>query len=320
MSLLGAFERAILARCSPAGSRARLLTLTYHRVPPSTDPVLPDEPDASGFATEMDILAYYCQVLPLPEAVRRLRSGTLPARAACVTFDDGYENNLSVALPILEKRGMTATVFIAADAIDRGIMWNDLLIEAMRRVGSAVGYREFGLAGQPGPEVPEAERIMRVVRHVRYEPLERRSELALAFYQKVAPGAMPRLMLTQGQVRQIAARGHDVGAHTIHHPILKGLESAVARAEIVDSYAWVADVAGRAPASLAYPNGFPGRDYDDSHAAMARDAGFELAVSMRWGCATSRSDPYHLPRCLPWSVRSSIYPVRLARTYLLEAD
>jgi len=314
------FERALLERCSPAGHRARLLTLTYHRIPRSRDPLLPDEADAESFAAQLDVLGYYCRILPLPEAVRRLREGTLPSRAVCITFDDGYENNLSVALPILEQRGMTATVFMAADAIDRGIMWNDLLIEAMRRAGASAGYREFGIAESPDPALPEAARIIRVLQQVRYEPLERRWEIAAAFYQKVAGGSMPRLMLTQSQVREINRRGHDVGAHTINHPILKGLGTEAAHREIAGSYAWVAEVTGRPPVSFAYPNGLPGRDYDESHAALAREAGFELAVSTRWGCATSRSNAYHLPRCSPWGVRSWTYPVRLARTYLLESD
>jgi peptidoglycan/xylan/chitin deacetylase (PgdA/CDA1 family) len=320
MSLVSSFERGLLGRLSPAGHRARLLILTYHRVPDSRDPILPDEPDAAEFAAHMDILRYFCHVLPLPEAVRRLREGSLPARAAAITFDDGYENNLTVALPILERHGMAATIFIAADAVERGIMWNDLLIEALRKAGSAVGYSEFGLGELPGADVPEPERVMRVVRHIRYEQADRRWEQAFAFHQKVIGPSIRRLMLTEAQVRDVARRGHDVGAHTIHHPILKGLTVADATKEIAGSYAWVADVTGLSPRSFAYPNGFPGRDYDESHATIARSAGFDLAVSMRRGCATMRSDPFHLPRCLPWDIRSRSYPLRLAQTYIREAD
>ena len=96
MSVIKAFERAILARLSPAGPRARLLILTYHRVLARPDPLLKDEPDAKTFAAQMDVLSSYCNVLPLPEAVARLKSGSLPSRAACITFDDGYANNLEV--------------------------------------------------------------------------------------------------------------------------------------------------------------------------------------------------------------------------------
>jgi peptidoglycan/xylan/chitin deacetylase (PgdA/CDA1 family) len=316
MSALRRFERLLLGMLSPAGSSGRLVILAYHRVPPQPDVVLPEEPDAISFAQEMDILGAFCRVLPLPEAVSRLQAGTLPARAACITFDDGYENNLTVAMPILEARGMTGTVFVTGDAVDSGIMWNDILIEAMRLVGSIAGYEYFGMQLETDPRVPEAERIMRVVRQVRYQPLETRMERARSFYRSATGDAPPRLMLTREQVRAIALRGHDVGAHTMHHPILSGLPPQQARDEIVGSHRWVSEVTGKPPLSFAYPNGVPNRDYTDTHAAMVREAGFALAVSMRDGAAGRVSDPYQLPRYLPWSVRKRGFALRLMRTYL----
>src|SRR5262249_8803377 len=158
--------------------------------------------------------------------------------------------------------------------------------------------------------------VLRVLEHLKYEPLAARWERAAAFYRRHAPGEFPRLMLTPAQVREVAARGHDVGAHTISHPILKELAPAEARAEITGSSAWIAHATGQSPRSCAYPNGRPGRDYDDSHAAMAREAGFELAVSTRLACAGARSDIYQLPRYAPWDVLSPLFPLRLARLCL----
>lgn len=39
------------------------------------------------------------------------RGGELPDKPVCITFDDGYESNFTLAAPILEKYGMKATVF-----------------------------------------------------------------------------------------------------------------------------------------------------------------------------------------------------------------
>ena len=127
--------RMPLSLLSPNGRRGRLLIFTYHRVLAQPDPLLPDEADAASFAAHMDWVREFCNVLPLPEAARRLRDGTLPARATCITFDDGYANNYEVARPILLQRRLTATVFIAVDAVERGIMWNDLVIESVRQAG-----------------------------------------------------------------------------------------------------------------------------------------------------------------------------------------
>jgi peptidoglycan/xylan/chitin deacetylase (PgdA/CDA1 family) len=49
--------------------------------------------------------------LTVSEAERRRRDGTLPARTAVITFDDGYASTLR-ALPLLAEYGYPATVFV----------------------------------------------------------------------------------------------------------------------------------------------------------------------------------------------------------------
>jgi peptidoglycan/xylan/chitin deacetylase (PgdA/CDA1 family) len=242
----------------------------------------------------------------------------LPPRAACITFDDGYANNLQVALPILEARGMTATIFIAVDAIRRGIMWNDLLIEAVR---SAQGTVDTADAGFPQLDLATLSRpaaVGELLNKLKYQPLERRWSLANEIFVRNARTSPPRLMLEEREVGEIARRGHDLGGHTINHPILRELAPEDAQREIRDGGRWLTEVAGIVPKSFAYPNGRPQRDYDVSHAQMVREAGFELAVSTAWGCASSASDVYQLPRCAPWNLRSRLFPLHLAKTYLLE--
>jgi peptidoglycan/xylan/chitin deacetylase (PgdA/CDA1 family) len=318
MSIIASFERALLHALSPQGKRARLLILTFHRVVPRPDPLLPEEPDAARFAAQMDILSTYCRVLPLPEAVRRLRSGELPPRAAAITFDDGYANNLDVALPILEARGMTATIFIAVDAIRRGIMWNDLVIEAVRAAERVVDTADSGLPPIDLATTPRAAAVNLLLDKLKYLPLEQRWALASELQRVNARAAAPRLMLQETQISAIAQRGHDLGAHTVNHPILKELAPEEAEHEIRDSGRWLQEVTGRVPRSFAYPNGRPQRDYDASHAAMVKAAGFELAVSTAWGCAGSGSDVYQLPRCAPWAMESKLFPLRLAKLYMLD--
>lgn len=45
--------------------------------------------------------------------------GSLPEKPVCITFDDGYESNLTLAAPILEKYGMTATVFCIGSSVGK---------------------------------------------------------------------------------------------------------------------------------------------------------------------------------------------------------
>ena len=91
-----------------SGNNARLSILIYHRVIPEPDPIHFYKTDANIFRIHMNALADGFNVLPLREAVKRLKNGTLPSRAACITFDDGYANNATVALPILQERALPA--------------------------------------------------------------------------------------------------------------------------------------------------------------------------------------------------------------------
>ncbi|HET9114333.1 MAG TPA: polysaccharide deacetylase family protein, partial [Burkholderiales bacterium] len=118
---------------SPPGKRARLSILIYHRVLRRTDPLFPFEVDAGRFEAQMKTVRDLFHILPLSEAVFRLKNGTLPARSACVTFDDGYADNAEVALPILQRCHIPATFFVADGFLDGGIMFNDRIIEIIRQ-------------------------------------------------------------------------------------------------------------------------------------------------------------------------------------------
>ncbi|OHU86354.1 MULTISPECIES: polysaccharide deacetylase family protein [Pseudoalteromonas] len=59
------------------------------------------------------------KVLPLDELLESLRKGdTLPTKAVAITFDDGYDNNIEQAAPILEEFNFPYTIFVNPKLID----------------------------------------------------------------------------------------------------------------------------------------------------------------------------------------------------------
>jgi peptidoglycan/xylan/chitin deacetylase (PgdA/CDA1 family) len=264
---------------------------------------------------QMEWLADLCNVLPLPEAAERLQEGTLPSRAACITFDDGYANNLEIAAPVLKRLDLPATFFITAAAVERGIMWNDLVIEGIRRARGDLDLQDIGY-GRHGLVDDGARRaaIQAVITELKYQPLSERLCIAERIFSRAADEVPPRLMMNTKQVAELGAMGFDIGAHTMNHPILKVIPPDDARREIEESRDWVARVVGRPPKSFAYPNGRPDTDFNSEHEGMVRNAGFSVAVSTRWASATRDGSRFSLPRITPWERQRWGFWQRLAKT------
>lgn len=300
--------RFIGDRLSPAGARARLSILIYHRVLAERDPIFPNDPTVASFDAQMTSLKRAFNVLPLPEAVSRLKAGTLPARAACITFDDGYADNLLLATPVLKKHGLHATFFVATAYLDGGRMFNDTVIEAVRRSPlpalnlTEMGLGQFNIASHE----EKALAIGHILPKVKYLPVEQREEAVARIAELAACGRLPDdLMMTTEQLKQLSASGMEIGGHTARHPILAKLDMAAACEEIAAGKDFLESTLGNRVRLFAYPNGKPGVDYLPEQTAIVRELGFDAAVSTQWGSATQSCDMFQLPRFTPWSPKHS---------------
>jgi peptidoglycan/xylan/chitin deacetylase (PgdA/CDA1 family) len=244
-------------------------------------------------------------------------------RPACVTFDDGYADNATVALPLLRRRGLPATFFLATDFLDGGRMWNDSVIETVRRTrGGTLDARCVGLGEIPVSSIPLRRRaiaeLLAALKYLPQEQRQRRVDELAAQTVDTLPGDM---MMTTAQVRELQTGGMEIGAHTLTHPILATLDPQHASSEIRGSKLKLEAITGKPVTLFAYPNGKPGQDYRSEHVRMVRELGFEAAVSTAWGVAHAASDPYQLPRFTPWDKRPGKFVLRLLRnTFRTGAD
>lgn len=305
--------KGVFGMLSPGGQRARLSIFIFHRVLSQIDPLFPDEPDARRFDEIMGWLSKWFQVLPLDKAVMQLRAGTLPAGSAAITFDDGYADNATNAMPILKRHRLTATFFVATSFLDGGRMWNDTLIEAIRGCqndsldlnGAGLGY--FKLTSV----VDRRLAIESLLGRVKHLQSDQRNE-TVAQVQRAVPIALPDdLMMTSRQVIQLRDAGMQIGAHTCTHPILAKLPDSEAMAEITSSKMALESLLNEPVSLFAYPNGKPGTDYCGKHALMVQQAGFAAAVSTASGVSSAATDAFQLPRFTPWDRTRLRYGIRL---------
>lgn len=293
--------KQVLGWMSPNGTKARLPVLIFHRVLAEQDPLFPAEMHALRFDEVCGWMATLFNVLPLDQAVQHLWAGTLPACAACITFDDGYADNYHIALPILQRHGLTATFFIATGFLNGGRMWNDTIIETVRQRVDLVTMAD------------KQTKITSMINQIKYLPIAERVVVTEELARKAQVQLPNDLMMTSAEVKALRQAGMQIGAHTVSHPILARLSDEEARQQIGDSKRFLEELLGERVRLFAYPNGKPGEDYSPATVEVVRSLGFDASVSTQWGASSMSDDPLQLKRFTPWDKTRLRFGIRMLR-------
>jgi peptidoglycan/xylan/chitin deacetylase (PgdA/CDA1 family) len=286
----------------------RLTVLAYHRIcdPRGEDGTtlasnISATPDR--FAAQLDYLRRSFDVIALDDLVAWLQGrGSLPPYPALITFDDGYRDNLTEALPVLRAARLPAVLFLATDCVELGrtFYWD--------RVACAFRLSERRAAALPllgqcrWDEAGREALVERWVRRAKALPDAERGDaveqLIAALAVRVPQTAHAGLHLGWPEVRTLQREGVAIGAHTRRHAILARLPAAEAEEEIAASAALIAERTGSPVTAFAYPNGGVG-DFDESHEAVLRRLGIPAGFSLIEGpqsLAAVRRHPLRIRR------------------------
>lgn len=119
-ALAGYYWTTLAARRRAAARRAAhgcepVQILFYHRVADQH----PNDWTMStrAFAAQINWLRARLDLVSLAEAQARIAAGSNWRPTACITFDDGYADNMQFAVPLLLKYGIPFTYFVATDHV-----------------------------------------------------------------------------------------------------------------------------------------------------------------------------------------------------------
>ena len=230
--------RVFEAAARPAGA----IVLMYHSIASDDVAGFVDPPNRLSpemFERQMVFLREHRRVVPLSQVVEQIASGASPkAGTVCITFDDGYRDNLTIAAPILEKYRLSATLYLATGYIERAeTQWADILHWLFQ-------WRTADRLRIPSPESREidlgsaagrgAARNFLHRRLLEATAPERRQLLTDIERQLLPQVPAPRLTLNWDEVRELHRRYplFEVGGHTREHVDLRKHRGEAARAEI----------------------------------------------------------------------------------------
>ncbi|NLE46970.1 MAG: polysaccharide deacetylase family protein [Sandaracinaceae bacterium] len=274
----------------------KLMIVTFHRVLPKEYRDRYHTPGMVITPEELDWTVGYLKehytIGRLDEVHTRHESGERPDKPfLALTFDDGYRDNFVYGLPILEKHGVRACFFVTAGYIDRD---------------RSPWYDRIGFALNPAPRRTDAERAL-LARYGLAEYASLPVEQVLEGVKKLTPqrrqtlsdviirGDVPEWarMMTSDEIRELHRRGHEIGSHTMTHPILTSCTRAELDWELEGAKNLIQKILDEETSSLAYPNG----DVSEAVLNAVEAAGYLRAVTTRWGANQRGNAPYLLRRC-----------------------
>jgi peptidoglycan/xylan/chitin deacetylase (PgdA/CDA1 family) len=285
-------------------TRSRLrrssVILLYHRVAEG----FPDPwslcVSPANFAEQMAVLAAR-GVRPLDGLLEDVAQDRRP-RTAVVTFDDGYEDFATAALPVLRAHDVPATLFVATATLRSGgeFWWDEL--ERIVLGSPAIPDTLFvDLGGDPFSWSRAVDGGPRTLYHALHRRLgrlpgaDRDGTLgALRHWARVGVGCRPtHRPLTAALLAAVAREPLvRVGAHTVHHSCLGALADDEQTREVGESKRTLEAVTGGPIEHFSYPHG----DHEPATVACVRAAGFRVACGSEPAAIAGAVDPFDLPR------------------------
>jgi peptidoglycan/xylan/chitin deacetylase (PgdA/CDA1 family) len=277
------------ARLAAARTRGLGAILMAHHVRPTTargfDPnrILEITPQfLDGVLTHVKKRGY--DIIPLDEVPARLAAANSARPFVVLTFDDGYRDNLTHALPVLRTHKAPFTLYVTTGFADgtQPLWWRDV----EQALGILPDVEIGGMRVKLGSDSARCKAFHAIMRELRHAPapLARAKVAALAYAAEFDPAARTRAeCLNWQELRDLAGEPLcTLGAHTLSHPLLAREEAVQAQLEMAGSRALLEARIGKTISHFAYPVGdtlAAGR----REFALAQQTGFDTAVTTRPG-------------------------------------
>jgi peptidoglycan/xylan/chitin deacetylase (PgdA/CDA1 family) len=325
MRFVSPFLKRVVYPCLAGGGyfrsrkRSGLAVITYHGVVPRGYQRIDSGLDGGLVETEMFrrqlrlLKSNYNVISPDEMLSWCRRECELPPRAVLLTCDDGLRNNLTEMLPVLRQEELRCLFFITgASAGDTSrMLWYEELLLLLLQVPSGafrVSTDNFEFAAELGSREPRRRLWWNLVKdlsrldfHSRQLFLDRayahvEPETSVEFREKVYPHALNWLgLMTRTEVRQMAAAGMTIGAHTCSHSVMAQQPPELARQEIKESRERLESVLNRKIWAFAYPFGQTDT-VSPEVVSMAQEAGFAVAFMNVGGGLGAELPLYAIPR------------------------
>ncbi|WP_237673929.1 polysaccharide deacetylase family protein [Vreelandella profundi] len=277
----------------------------WHGVENHANPLIEAESiTADQFSAQLCFIERNYEVVSLDEFHIRYKNGLLKGREAVLTFDDGYENNLTVLAPIMKKMDLPFTVFISTAHITSqklfptsvirliiyGTKLEKVVVPALNKSFSLENIAQRKSAVGVIASVLKTKDIFfvnQVVEDVQESISRDELDMLTNKYQSLRP-------MTWGQVRELSNQGATIGSHCIEHICChRRQEEREVKSQIFKSKQLIEEKLGKPCDYFAFPNG----DFSDYSVKCVKDAGYKMGfITKNLKIDLAKDQDYVMPR------------------------
>ncbi|HCA48318.1 MAG TPA: hypothetical protein DEP45_13485, partial [Armatimonadetes bacterium] len=220
---------------------------------------------------------------------------------AAITFDDGYRDNLTVGLPVLEATAVPATVFVCTEQVLTGRpFWFDVVRSATASDSGALtslAWVQEISAASPAGGHGLADTLVNALNQdaptLRAEKVNELSEALGGGLNALPPHLQP---LSPDDLRRLASSPlMTIGAHTHTHSVVGCCSESDLRDDLARNITALEELTGERPSVFAYPKGVT--DAPSVHVrSILEELGLRAAFTTKRHINRLNSDPWMLGR------------------------
>ncbi len=254
---------------------------------------------STNFAQQMEYLARTCNPISMDVVLDFVRGAcSLPPRSVAITFDDGFADNLNVAVPIINRYGVPGAIYVMTGYVS-SIPWYCTLryIFAKTQRTSFVDpfdgttrsldnpkdrYQSYLACSRVCASTPRAEI------HTAMATLEKALEVE---YRPMVP-----IMLSWDGVREVIQQGHIIGSHSQSHTNMAYILPDELQNQMLDSRKILESETGSRIRHFSYPSPIMEPHWTADTVETCRAAGYDTAVTCCNGPVRRGDSPLSLKR------------------------
>ncbi|WP_172805280.1 polysaccharide deacetylase family protein [Aquiflexum balticum] len=218
--------------------------------------------------------------------------GKLEGKNYChITIDDGDNSVYSHLFPLLKKYQVPVSIFVSPKAVITGKNFWFQEIKGYDPVKLLQYYNKYKGTNF---QFVNGKQVNALIKSC---PIDEIHEIIKNFKKIYQIPDKERRCLTIEQLKELQASDLvGIGAHTLHHPILKNEKEDVVRIEIIESINQLSAILGEEVKYFAYPNGMPEFDFGNREINILKEKKIKLAFSTEGKNFSKNDNPLSIPR------------------------